>query len=280
MIKDVTASMRGKRFDIHMERFESADETVKANDSREFCGCVWRNVREDPKGGWSGVKNYAEAVELMRTGYQPTVDAMKGVWKNRSGEVMRFQFKNEIVGFAPVVPLAMKGVPNCMINMRMTPIKAKVLDIYYDITSSAGTDSDKIIEVGRSILGAIIELEQQGYRFNLYGVQTYSDSDSCDMLVVKLKSAGQPLDLKRVSFPLTHTAFFRVFGFDWYSRVPGGKYRGGYGHAIGYNYDERALNDMAKQVFGRNSVYLAAAHMLKKDTNEIKEVIRNANSEN
>lgn len=275
MIKDVRANLKKDGYRIHMEVFNSADDVVKANGTRSITNSNFQNVRTKSYGDFQGVKDYAEAEELMRTGYQPTVDAMRGVWKqSRSGEVMRFKFKNDIVGFAPVVPLAMKGVPNCMINMRMTPIKAKVLDVYYDITSSCGTDSDDIIKVGQSILGAIVELEQAGYRFNLYGVQSYSGSDDCDMLVVKLKSASQPLDLRRVSFPLTHTAFFRVIGFDWYSRVPGGTHRLGYGHALGYDYGDKQLNDMARQIFGKNAVYLTAAHILHKTSDEIKEAIK------
>lgn len=281
MIKDYKVDTGRKSLKIHMERFESAVDTVEANNKREMTSHSFQDVRSKQYSDWEGCKSYDDAQELMRTGYQPTVDAMKDVWNGKSGELARFQFRNEIVGFAPVVPLAMKGVPNCMINMRMTPIKAKVLDVYYDITASCGTSASEFIRVGQAILGAIVDLEMQGYRFNLYGVQTYNGGGSCDMLVVKLKSASQPLDIKRISFPLTHPAFFRVFGFDWYSRVPGGTYRGGYGCALGYDYSKEQLNSMAKQVFGKNSVYLTATSLIReKNTEKIKEVLKNANSEN
>lgn len=278
MIKTTNVKLKNKPYELHIEIFDSADETVRVNRNRPITDSAFRNARENVDGDWAGVKSYSDAEELLKTGYQPTVDAMKGVWKGRTGITTRFKFQNDITGFAPVVPLAMKGVPNCMINMQMAPIKAKVLDVYYDITSSCNVESEEIIRVGQSILGSIIELEQQGYRFNLYGVQTYSDGSSCDMLVVKLKSASQPLDLKRVSFPLTHTAFFRIFGFDWYSRVPGGKHRFGYGRGMAYDYNDSELNNMAKAVFGRNSVYLSAAHVLKMDTSQIKEALTNVNS--
>lgn len=262
----------GRKF--HIEQFESAMEVVDKAKSRKITDLSFHDKSKGHFGEWEGVGSYEEALELMTGGYQPTVDAMKGVFKiSRNGQGKRFSFQNNIQGFAPVVPLALKGVPNSMIDMYMKPIKAKVVDVYYDMTASCGTDSDDIIRAGQSLLGAIIELEKQGYRFNLFACQTYSDKSSCDMLVVKVKNASQPLDLKRISFPLTHTGFFRVIGFDWYSRVPGGKYRGGYGHAIAYDLSEKQLKKAAEDLFGKNAIYFSAAKVLNKDKAHFENVL-------
>lgn len=264
---------------FHIERYESAMEVVEKCKSREITDSSFHDQSKAHFDSWEGVKSYDEALDFMKNGYQPTVENMRGVFKaNRAGEGKRFAFQNNVQGFAPVVPLALKNVPNCMIDMRMRPIKAKVVDVYYDMTASCSTDSDDIIKAGQNILGSIIELETQGYRFNLYACQTYSTRQDCDMLVVKVKDATQPLDLKRISFPLTHTAFFRVIGFDWYSRVPGGRYRGGYGHGIAYDYNEDQLRKIAEQLFGKNAIYFSAAKILKKDKEHIKEVLTNGNS--
>lgn len=280
IIKDYKVRANGKAFKVHMEEFESAAEVVSTCQSRKPTDILFHDMeKKSDYDSWEGVGSYQEALDLLRTGYQPTVEKMAGIFKaNKSGEAKRFSFMNNIQGFAPVVPLALKGVPNCMMDMRMKPIKAKVIDVYYDITASCGTDSDDIIRVGQTLLGSIIELEKQGYRFNLYAVQSYTDKTSCDMLKVKVKSSGQPLDLKRISFPLTHTAFFRVIGFDWYSKVPGGKYRGGYGHALAYDYSDAQLQEIAKQAFGKTAIYLSAAKILREDKEHIKEVLTNGNS--
>ena len=100
------------------------------------------------------------------------------------------------------------------------------------MTASYSTKSESIINAGVKLLSAIVELEQQGYRFNLYAVQNYYSYGKGYILKVKVKDAMQPLDLKRVSFPLTHTGFFRVIGFDWYSKCPEAKYISGYGHSL------------------------------------------------
>lgn len=280
MIKDKRIKINSRKtIAFHVEHFDSAQEVARTCATRQITSDRFDDMRKRDIDSWFGVKSYDEALELLRNGYQPTVDAMSGVFKaSRNGVAKRITFQNEIQGFAPVVPLALKGVPNCMVNMTMKPIKAKVIDVYYDMTASCSVKSSDIIKAGQALLGTIVELEKQGYRFNIYAVQSYSDEVSCDMLAVKVKSSGQPLDLKRISFPLTHTAFFRVIGFDWYSKVPGGKHRAGYGHALGYEINNAELQESAKQLFGKSAVYFSAANIIGKDKESIKEVLTNGNS--
>ena len=250
-------------FRFHIEKYDSAIEVVEKCNSRERTDSNFHDMKNHNISNWHGVKSYEQALDYMKNGYQPTVDSMRGIFKaNRNGEGTRFSFQNQIQGFAPVVPLALKGVPNCMVNMTMKPIKAKVIDIYYDMTASCSVDSDDIIKAGQTLLGTVIEMERQGYRFNLYAVQSYTDSTSADMLMVKIKNASQPLDLKRISFPLTHTAFFRVIGFDWYSKVPDGKYRCGYGCALTHSISRKKAEEYFKEMFGKNALYFSAKEII------------------
>lgn len=274
VIKDVKASNGWK---VHMERYNSAHEVVDMCKKREITnGCFQDMQNYDIREDWHGVKSYDEALEFMRTGYQPIVDKMSRELKATvGGESTRFGFVNDVHGFAPIVPLALRGVPNSMINMKMKPIKAKVVDIYYDSTFNSMTTNEEILECGRKILSVVMALEKQGYRFNLYAVQSYNgNSDkTADMLVVKVKSAEQPVDLKRISFPIAHTAFFRVIGFDWYSKVPGGKYRSGYGQVMQVYGDEHFK--FGKEIFGKNAVFFKGKDILRKDEEYIKEVLTN-----
>lgn len=277
-IIEKTVKLGNKPLKVMCEQYMNADEVVRDCEKRKITDCGFSDVRNNTEKQfrWSGVESYEDAMNLMRYGYQPTVEKMKDVLKiSRQGSGKRIAFVNNIVGANPIVPLAMMGVPNCMIDMQMKPIKCKVIDVYYDMTMSSGASSETIIENGQKLLGTILELERQGYRFNLYGVQTYTDSESCDVLAVRVKSANQPIDLKRISFALTHTAFFRIVGFDWYSKTPKGKYRSGYGYAFGYDYNETQCKAFAKNVFGNNAVYISAAKL---DENHLKEVLTNDKS--
>lgn len=278
MIQSKTITVGYKKYPINVEFYDSAMEVADDCRKRPITSSSFDDKSKDSfSESWEGVRSYDEALDYLRNGYQPTVEKLKDVYKTvKSGTTKRFKFRNNVEGFAPIVPLAMMGVPNSMVDMRMTPIKCKVIDIYYDMTCSCGTDKNDIIKAGQRVLEAIMELEQGGYKFNLYGVQSYSDRHGADILCVKIKDSARPTDLKRVSFPLTHTAFFRVIGFDWYSRMPKAKYRGGYGHALAYEFKSKEQqNELARQAFGKNAVFIAATEILKQDVNYLKGVFTN-----
>lgn len=276
-ITNKTLSTRNHRnFKVNIERFSSAMEVAQTCEEREITDSRFHDKVKEAGGSWDGVENYQQAIDFLRNGHQETVEAMKQKIKVNIGtQTKRFRFQNSPQGFNPIVPLALKGVPNCMIDMRMVPIKSKVVDVYYDMTCSCGTSSERIIEAGKELLQAIYELEAQGYRFNLYGMQSYTDERSADMMLVKIKSSTQPIDIKRISFPLCHTGFFRVIGFDWYSRFPKGKYRSGYGHAVASEFYNEELNEYVKQMFGNNAIYFSAQKNIHYNTEHYKEVLTN-----
>lgn len=260
---------------FNVEVFDSANEVVDVSARRQMTSSRFKDMR-NPSNidfGWTGVYSLGEALEIMKTGYQPTVDKMKtGIKANVQGQGKRISFFNDVVGYAPIVPLALQGVPTSMQNSYMKPIKAKVLNVYYDMTASWSTSKEAIIQAGQKLLAAIMELEMQGYKFNLYAIQSYYDN-GCDMLCTKIKSSNTPLDLKRISFPLTHTAYFRVIGFDWYSKTPNGKYRDAYGQALSYSFDEKQMQEGFKEIFGSNCVVFSCAKVLKNETEHFKNVI-------
>ena len=268
-----------KNCNVNVEVFTSASEVVDVSSKRSITDHNFNDMSNPSEidQNFTGVSSLEEALEIMRNGYQPTVEKMKtGIKANIQGQGKRISFFNDVVGYAPIVPLALQGVPTAMMNSYIRPIKAKVLNVYYDMTTAYHVKKDDIIKAGQKLLAAIMELEMQGYKFNLYAIQSYSDDSSCDMLCTKIKSSNTPLDLKRISFPLTHVAYFRVIGFDWYSKTPKGKHRWGYGHALGYDYDETQMQEGFKELFGDNCVVFACAKVLKNDTEHFKKVITNS----
>lgn len=275
----IIKKVKTDHFKAMVEVFSSAQEVVDVSSKRKITDSSFHDMRDRSSIDsefCGGVQSFEEAEELMRTGYQPTVDKMKsGIKANLAGQGKRVSFKNEVVGFQPIVPLALQGVPNCMVNTYMKPIKSKVLNIYYDMTASWGTKSEQIIDAGQKVLAAIMELEMQGYKFNLYAIQSYASGHEACILCTKVKSANTPLDLKRISFPLTHTAYFRVIGWDWYSRCPEARYYSGYGHALGYDHSSEDLSKDFEQIFREKCVYFSASKVINDTTDHIKEVLTN-----
>lgn len=262
---DAVISKDYPKYKIMVESYNSAMEVVEDCRKRKITDSMFDDMSKKSISNWEGVDSYDEALEYLHNGCQPIVEDLKKNMKKITGSNKRMTFRNNIVGYSPVVPLALKGVPNCMVDVQMKPIKAKVLDVYYDMTVPCGRTADEILEVGSKLLGIILELEQQGYKFNLYATQTYTDSKGTDVLTVKIKSSTQPFDLRRMSFPLAHPAFFRVIGFDWYSKTPRGRYRGGYGHALKHEFDRDEMKAFARAIWGDNSVYIDAATLIDED---------------
>ena len=278
--KDV--KIGNKRNKVSVECFNSADECARECEKRSITDSFFEDMKKEARVGWHGA-TYDEAMNLLRNGYQTTVEALRNVFNANVGTGKRFRFNNNVIGFAPVVPLALMGVPNSMIDMHMTPIKAKVVDVYFDMTCRFGTTSEQIMEASKKILSAVIELERQGYRFNLYSCTSFFNSISGDVLCIKVKSAEQPLDLKRISFSMAHTAFFRVIGFDWYSKFPIGTYRVGYGHAAYFEFNKDGVQELYRQLFGKsNIVFFSAQQMIDSDNDvkTIKNILENSNNVN
>ena len=262
-----------------VESFDCADEVIRVCKNRPLRREAGFDTDEQKKHhrSFTGVESWEEACEFLKTGYQPSVEKFKtGVKASLAGQGKRISFFNDVVGFQPIVPLALQGVPCSMQNSYMKPIKAKVLDVYYDMTVNCGIDKKDLQAAGEKLLGAILGLEMQGYKFNLYAIQTYCDSRSFDMLCTKVKASNTPLDLRKISFPLTHPGYFRCIGFDWYSRMPKSKYRGGYGYPLSSEYNEERLKKGFQQIFGKNAVAFAAAKIIETDAEHIKGVLTNA----
>lgn len=261
---------------LNIEMYTSANEIASDLEKRTMTS---DRFKKDPYADKSFVgASRNETYAMLREGYQPVVDAMRNRIR-ATAQTKRFKSYTDVAGFQPIIPNAIMGLPNSMINSKMTPIKTKVIDIYYEMTCPWSTESRDLIKAGQKMLGVIMDLEAQGYRFNLYCTQGYyASGEGCDMLCLKVKNASQPMDLKRMSFPIAHTAFFRGMGFDWYSKFPIGTYRMGYGHAISTEKTQEEIQCEYRRIFGKGAVYFSAKTLISKgDKAEeyIKEALNN-----
>ena len=266
-----------RTFKANIETYESIMECVSKCRERKYTDERFDNMQEKSlKENWHGVKSYEEALTLMNNGWNEKVSALQTTLKDCKAlqAQKRIAFRNEVHGFAPVVPLAILGVPNSMINTAIKPVKAKVISVFYDMTISCANDAEQLIKNGRKMVETIVKLENMGYRVNLYMTQQYCDNTSGDILVIKIKSAEQPLDLKRICFPIMHPAMFRVIGFDWYGKFPKGKYREGYGSNLVHKTSEADAKEIMRGLFGKEAVYIHGNLLQKIDVEYILEELK------
>lgn len=214
-----TVEVNGKEFVVQGERFYSVESIVST--------CKERTKDPDTKNGdwksfskwFNGCGSYEEAEELAVTGYKEPVGRMiEAIGKVRTDSKKRFKQYSSPVGYAPIVPNALRGLPNSMVDARIVKLPMKVVRIKYDIAYSCGVSVEQAERAGTALLKAIIKLESEGYRVSIdciSGAKSETTSNSISYVSTRIKTAEQPLDIAKVSFPLIHPAFFRGILFTW-----------------------------------------------------------------
>lgn len=251
---------------IIIEEFNSFNELISVNDSRtpNFSSGGGRANGNDE---WNGA-SYEEAVEMLRYGWQDkekvSIVKDKIAKLEKLHDVQKMSFKNDIVGYAPIVPLALKGVPQNMINMTRTPKKAKVIKIIIDIGVDSKVTAEEKLEWGAKVVSKIMSLEKQGFRVKLECVKTfiegYDTRDKAHACKVPIKNENQPFDIQRMMFPIAHIAMSRRILFDWYERLPEARYIWGHGRSLQYHSNKKHVELIKKTIADtENSYYISIA---------------------
>lgn len=229
--------------DYIIEEFASFNELINTNDSRER---NFGEARTDKDRSWRGA-TYDEAVEMLRYGWEDKEKLDYTMQKisqlNKQHDRQRTSFKNDIVGFAPVVPLAIMGVPQNMINSTRIPKKAKVIKIILDVGMASSVSVNEKLEWGAKVTSKIANLEKQGFRVKIECIKTFVERDGlvkCHVCKVPVKNENQPFDIKRMMFVIAHPAMSRRIMFDWYERLPDATEYSGYGVSLQYHSTSKA----------------------------------------
>ena len=133
-------------------------------------------------------------------------------------------------GYQAIVPLYLNGVPNNMVSSKMVTVKRKVVTLNKSIAYSAVVDSSVIEEESIKAFRLIKRMEKQGYRINLNLVLGL-DYPSRYLVKIRLKSAGEKLNVSKMVFPLVHPSMLRRLFFRFIEVHPtiSAGFVGGYG---------------------------------------------------
>lgn len=167
---------------------------------------------------FTGTKSFEQAVELMHSGW--TDMAGKLVQKLKAAEAKQQpQMKPRPVrgpaGYQAIVPAYLNGDPNNMVGSKRMPVKQKVVTLNKCIDYSGGTSTETIIGQSVKSMQLIKRIESLGYRVNLNVIVGASDGPDGYMFVakVRVKSAGERLNVSKLAFPLVHPSMLRRIGF-------------------------------------------------------------------
>lgn len=131
------------------------------------------------------------------------------------GEIKSFEFGP--MGFMPIVPNAIIGLPNSMIGMRKETRPTKIIKIAVHNTISSGVSVNQTLNRGRAILAVIERLELLGFSIELWGVNAsreYISAPTCEFnIYTRIKAADESPNFPATAFCLCSTAYTRRLFF-------------------------------------------------------------------
>lgn len=198
---------------------------------------------------WSGTSTFEEAAELLKNGWNAGAkDLTQKLKMAEMQKDVQMQYRNvlSMCGYQAIVPLYLNGVPQNMMNKKMTPVKQKVITVNKITCCSAAISSETLKAESIKCFQIIKKIEASGIRVNLNLV--ISTGHAC--VKIRLKSAGEKLNISKLAFPLVHPGMFRRLYFrfiETYPTMPASM-RFGYGHVP----DESQF----KEVCGKNEIVL------------------------
>lgn len=224
---------------------------------------------------WTGTQSLEEAFNLLEKGWEsPIKDIDRGVVRNNKDlKVNAGGMKTGIVGFAPCVPNAILGLPNSMMTRDQVMRKNRVLTIGYANNSCCGTDAQDFVKGGIAVCSIINRLELSGIRVAvkafLYSATQSKENVFC---TVDVKNWREPLDLKRVTFPLCNASWERRIGFKYLETLPNLTdcgYSFGYGTDImkKLSHDELHQYVVENKILDENSVYITLEDCMQNNFN-------------
>jgi len=167
---------------------------------------------------FTGTDSFEQAVELLKNGWNKGSQTIEGKLQARikcldSKKSQRPSY--DVVGGNCSVPRYLQGVPTSMINRKPVVKKQKVITINKYITYSAYTTAEEIIDESVKAFLIIREIEAAGTRVNLNIIDSHEEGRERAILTVRIKNAGERLNISKMAFPLAHPSMLRRLAFKW-----------------------------------------------------------------
>ena len=212
----------------------------------------WSTLASNKANGynnWFGTDTFEEATDLLKNGWNTGAKELTKKLKiTETQKDVQMQFKSilGVCGYQAIVPLYLNGIPQNMVNRKQTPTKQKVITINKVTCVSCGVSSETLQDESIKCFQIIKKIEASGIRVNLNLM--ISTGHVC--VKIRLKSAGEKLNISKLAFPLVHTAMFRRLYFRFievYPTIP---------ESFRFGYGKVPTESQFKAVCGKNEIML------------------------
>lgn len=171
---------------------------------------------------FSGTHSFQEALDLISFGDEETLkEILKEkhnikIDKSLGNVTNRQRYENNLYGCIPNVPSYLKGNPINMINSVKDQPSHKIVNIFLNMDCNGSVSKNDILKAGVKYLSVIDILEKRGYRCNLYaGVSSHSNGGHDYLMLVRVKTDREPLNIKKICFTIANPSFLRRIYFRW-----------------------------------------------------------------
>ena len=221
---------------VKAQNFSSAAELVSWCEGREcidgMVGHNYFNGRNASSPGWSDFKSSEDLKKLVENGVSNKKLIEETVKYARTARVKDeeklTQRTMDVVGGGVDVPAYLTGVPTCMYGLKKKKVKSRIVKLCIYCKALCFVDKNAYKQAGELIAKTVAKLEKAGYRIRLLAMDAYEDADWDErpqemfdgrhaiwVVTHMVKRENEPMNYRRVLFPLTRMAYHRGLGFGW-----------------------------------------------------------------
>ena len=201
---------------VHVDYFDSFGEMLNYVEQNPNYG----SSDKDGMDGWDGMRSFAEAKELARSGWhdvRPQVEELL----NQMSEVIADRLEIapsmtwNVAGGVVDVGRYCGNEPMCMIDFPMEPQErmGKVIKLFIDYGASSSFSGEFIMKRGIVLLALVDTLQKLGVSVEIYGETAITSGTTCHTTVTKLHDPTDRLDIDELMFTLAHPAMLRRMAF-------------------------------------------------------------------
>ena len=183
----------------------------------------------DSQCKFAGTRSMEEADRLLHDGDRENMELLKKY--GFEPDVKKYNFAQRrkitpaVVGFAPIVPNAIAGVPVAMQRVEQIKVQQRVVNVVLSVGFDYTIDKDDYATFAAKVLNACISLEKRNIRVNLYVVMGAREKNKIDgqhiVSFVKIKDSKQAIDPLSVAYPVINASFLRRHNFRLIETTPG-----------------------------------------------------------
>lgn len=251
---------------------------------------------QEKSGGFNDFDSLEDAIEALEYGtsmyekdfnknLKKVQDFLKKKEKNKNAN-----YKNDKVGFLPIVPNVLHGNPINMINQDIKPKPFPTAKIILDKGNSCRITTNDMNEFYSIIFALIQLLENKGIRCEIWVLDGSMSGDEIIVSKLKIKSYTQPLNIYKIQFPIIASDYLRRIGFRIIETNPDIKCSGwtsGYGAPLGVRVDYKEKPKETTQIIGfdENDIFIPSCQEFGFDAGDdieetIEEIIDKTNLKN